>query len=64
MDCIVNGVSESWTRLRDLHFHFHVTNQFSFLFFGHRASFIQWPENGEAVTKFTDQLLIHMGRGI
>ena len=23
MDCIVHGVAKSWTRLSDLHFHFH-----------------------------------------
>ena len=23
MDCIVHGVSKSWTRLSDFHFHFH-----------------------------------------
>jgi len=25
MDCIVHGVTESWTRLSDLHFHFHTS---------------------------------------
>ena len=28
------------------------------------VSFIQWPQNGEAGTKFTDQLLAHVSRGI
>ena len=27
MDCIVHGVSKSWTQLSDLQFHFHVSKQ-------------------------------------
>ena len=30
----------------------------------HSMSFIQWPKNGEAGTKFTDQLLAHLARVI
>ena len=35
MDCIVHGVTKSWTRLSDLHFHFHnpwKTGNFNFTY--------------------------------
>ena len=33
-------------------------------FFPLGSSFIQWPKNGEVGTKFTDQLLSYLVRGI
>ena len=44
MDCIVHGVAKSWTRLNELHFHFH-------LFLRHRTKSWNANKSGETLVK-------------